>query len=124
MAIAAGAADLGAHHAVAGVAHEGDMIAVDGVEEARPAGAGLELGARIEQGQPAEAAAIGALLLGLVEDAAERPLGAVLEQYAALLVVEIGDEGVQLLGAWRVEVETGFRAPLVVHGGVGHGSSS
>ena len=60
----------------------------------------------------------------VVEDAAERPLRAVLEQGAALLVVEIGDEGVQLLGAWRVEVETGFRALLVVHGGVGHGSSS
>src|SRR5829696_31053 len=40
VALAAGAADLGADHAVAGVPHEGDMGAVDRIEEARPAGAG------------------------------------------------------------------------------------
>jgi hypothetical protein len=105
MALAAGAADLGADHAVAGVAHEGDVLAVDRVEEARPAGAGFELGTGIEQGQPAEAAAIGAFLLGLVEDAAERPFRSVLQKNAALLVVEIGDEPAEFLRIWGCQVE-------------------
>ena len=52
----------------------------------------------LNSGSPQQAAASRCLSLASLTAAAERPLRAVLEQYAALLVVEIGDEGVQLLG--------------------------
>ena len=52
VAIAAGAADLGADHAVARVAQIADVVRVVGRGEAGPAASGLEFGRRTKQGQP------------------------------------------------------------------------
>ena len=52
------------------------------------------------------------VVLGFVEDAAERPLGAVLEQDAALLVVEIGDEGGSCSGLGGLRSKPAFERRL------------
>src|SRR3954452_24342707 len=48
MPAAAPAHHLGAHHAVPRIAHQLDVRVLGGLVEARPAGAGLELGVRAE----------------------------------------------------------------------------
>ncbi len=116
MAFAAGATDFRPHHAVALVAHERHVIPVDGIEEAGPARSGFEFGPGSEEGQPAEPAAIASLALGLVEDPAERALGAMVEKNAPLFLVEAGDQRGVLLGRGRRQVEAGLRS-----GGCGHG---
>ena len=88
---AAGADDLGADHAVAGVADGLEVPLGEGLGEARPAGAALELGAAVEQRQPAQPAGEHARPLLVEEDAAERRLGAMLEQHVLLFLVEVGD---------------------------------
>src|SRR5262245_41839144 len=50
MAVTTGAQDLCADHAIAPVLMREDVLLSDGPEEAGPAGAGVELGARGEQG--------------------------------------------------------------------------
>ena len=47
-------------------------------------GARLEFRTRPEQGQAAQAASVASLALGLIENPAERPLGAVIEDHASL----------------------------------------
>src|SRR5512145_933129 len=78
---AAGADDLGADHAVAGVADGAEVIFRKRSREARPARAALELRAAPEQRQPAQAAGIHPRSLLFEEDAAERSFGSVLEQH-------------------------------------------
>src|SRR6185312_6733903 len=76
VAAAAGAADLGAVHEEAAVGLGGDVRRVDRREEARPAGAGVELGVRGEERQAAGGADEDAFLVDLVERAGEGPLRA------------------------------------------------
>src|SRR5687767_9683733 len=82
--LAARADDLGADHAVRGVAMLLDR-AVFGAHEARPARAAVELGTAFEQGLPAPGAGIFAGSFVLLVLAGERPLGAVLTQDLVLL---------------------------------------
>ena len=84
--------------------------------EARPAGAALELGAAVEQRQAAQAAGEHARPLLVEEYAAERRLGAMLEEDVLLLFGEVGDELLELLFRRRSKVESGV-------GGVGIESS-
>src|SRR5438477_1507923 len=94
---AAGADDLGSDHTVAGVADRLQMSLGERLGEARPTGAALELGAAMEQRQPAQATGEHARPLFVEEYAAERRLGAMLEQDALLLIAEVGDEALQLV---------------------------
>src|SRR5690606_18099139 len=112
---AAGADDLGADHAVAGVADILEMAGGKRLGEARPAGAALELRAAVEQRQAAQPAGVGACALLGQEHPAERRLGAVLEQHVAFLLPEAGGEQSELLLGRRGEVE-------LERGGVGHGA--
>src|SRR5690606_16995029 len=109
VAAAARAYDLGADHAVAGVADAADVRLVVGLEEAGPAGARIELGGGPEQRQSAQPAHVGALALVVQEYAAERALGAVLQQHVALLGRQRGGQRLQLLRIGRGEVETAHR---------------
>ena len=83
------------------------MRRVERGEEAGPAGAGIELGAGAEQGQRAQPAAVDALALVVEEHAAERRFGAVLQQHAAFLAAEAGDQGLGLGGGGGRQVEGG-----------------
>jgi hypothetical protein len=74
--VAAGAKNLGADHAVAAVFMRDDVLLGHGPEKTGPAGAGIELSARLEQRQPAADAAVHTLPLVIQERAAERPLSA------------------------------------------------
>src|SRR5580704_15776892 len=78
VAAAARANFLHPNHAMAAVPKAFDMRFIVGFEETRPAGAGIELRVRPEQGQTAEAAGIGAILLVVEEHAAKRRFGAML----------------------------------------------
>jgi hypothetical protein len=113
VAVAAGAARLDAHHAVADVLDRLDVRLVERRVEARPAGAALELGLVAEQRQAALAAAVDARRLLAEQAAAERRLGAVVQQDAALfLVVEVGLEARALVVGGRGQVEArGLRQP-------------
>ena len=85
---AAGADDLVADHAVAAVADSGEMPVGERLGEAWPAGAAFELGAAVEQRQAAQLAGEDAGALLVEEDAAERRLGAMVEEDVALFVAE------------------------------------
>src|SRR5262249_32411969 len=74
MAAATAAMHLGAHHAEAAVGRRLDR-AFDGIVEARPAGATLELLLRSEQRLPATGADECAMALLIIERAASRPFG-------------------------------------------------
>src|SRR5580765_4629139 len=84
MAAALGAVKFGPHQAMAGIA-AGFHRARQGVEEAGPAGAAVELGGGVEQ----FVAAAGALeltgALFVIKGAGARTLGAMLAQHAMLL---------------------------------------
>src|SRR5688572_30190991 len=88
MPTAAGAADLGAKHAVAAVLDVCDVGAVDRLKEAGPAGPGIELRLRREQRKAAQAAGVGSVFLVVEEVTAERRLGSVVQEDAALLLVQ------------------------------------
>ena len=76
MAITASAQDLRTNHAVAAVCMRNDVLLGHGLEEAGPAGAGVELAIRGEQGQPAADTAVDPVALIVQERAAERSLSA------------------------------------------------
>src|SRR6478736_7379815 len=84
MAAAAAAMDLITHHteSVVGI---GQHRALDGLVEAWPAGAAVELGLRIEQLQAASGAREGAGAVLIVERAGEGALGVLLAQHRVLL---------------------------------------
>jgi len=107
VAVAAGAARLDAHHAVAGVAYGQDVSLVEGRKEARPARAAFELGLGAEERQAAEAAAVDAVLLVVQEAAAERGFGAVVQQDVGFFTREIRFQLCALGGCGRSEIETG-----------------
>jgi hypothetical protein len=62
MAVAARAPDLGPRHPVAAVDDLANMVLVDGLKKAWPAGAGFKFRAGLEERQAAEAADVSALL--------------------------------------------------------------
>uniref|UniRef100_A0A0N4Z7G3 PE-PGRS family protein n=1 Tax=Parastrongyloides trichosuri TaxID=131310 RepID=A0A0N4Z7G3_PARTI len=90
MAVAAGAACLDAHHAVAVVAHGANMGRIDRLGEAGPAGAAFELGSRPEQRQAAFATAEHPCPLFTQQGPAERRLGAVRQKHALLFRQQVG----------------------------------
>ncbi len=92
VAVAAGAQGLDAQHAVRGVAHLLDVRLVERGVEAGPAGAALELGLVLEQRQAALATAVDAGALLTQQAAAERGLGAVMQQDAGFLGRQVGLE--------------------------------
>src|SRR5690349_19076690 len=94
---AACANDLGASHAVAGVADVLQVIGRKWRGEAGPAGAALELLATVEQRQAAQAAGVDSFPLLIEENAAKGSLGAMFEEDVALLLGEIGLEVAALL---------------------------
>src|SRR5687768_348033 len=105
VAAAAGADDLRSDHSEADVADGLEMALSERRGEARPAGAAFELGAAVEQRQPAQAAGVNAIALLIEEDAAERRFGAVLEQHPPLVVAEIGGQLAKLVLARRGQIE-------------------
>src|SRR5687768_2922324 len=107
MAVAAGAADFGARHAQRIVAEIAHVVAVERLVKARPAGAGFEFFAGAEERQAAEPAGIEARLLVVQKRAAERALGAVVEQNMPLLRRELSRQPVALGGGDRPEVVAG-----------------
>src|SRR5205823_3284010 len=91
MSAATSAHDLGSGHAVARIADGSKVAFGEWLGEARPAGAALELGAAVEQRQPAQAAGEHAGPLLMEERAAEGGFSTMLEEHMALLVIESGD---------------------------------
>src|SRR5262245_498864 len=73
--IAAGAQNLHPSHPVAPVLFGDDVLAGDRLEEAGPAGAGVELRVRGEEREPAADARVDALPLVVEQRPAEGPLG-------------------------------------------------
>ncbi len=110
VAVAAGAAGLDAHHAIADVAHGADVGRIDRRIEARPAGAAFELGLGAEQRQAAKAAAIDAVFLVVQQPAAERRFGAVVQEDVGLFRSEAGLQTLFLVRRRRGEVEAGVGA--------------
>src|SRR6185436_8829203 len=78
MAAAARADDFGANHAVTGIADFAHVPGIERREKARPTGARVELRARPEQRQPAQATRVDAVELVVEKRPAERRLGSVL----------------------------------------------
>src|SRR5882724_8185573 len=76
MAVAASAQNLRADHAVAAVCMRDNVLLGHKLEEAGPAGAGVELAMGGEQGQPTADTAVDPLALVVQERAAERSLSA------------------------------------------------
>src|SRR4029079_9291139 len=72
--------DLRAAHAVRVVLAHLDVLVQLGLGEARPAGAGLELGRRVEQLGAAARAAVDAVVMAVPVAAGEGPLGPGLTQ--------------------------------------------
>src|SRR5690348_16738554 len=107
MAVATRAADLRAHHAVVRVADFAHVCGIERREETRPARAGLELAARLEQREAAQPADVGAGLVIVEQRAAEGALGAVIEKDPALFGREARSEAVALCGGQRAEVVAG-----------------
>src|SRR5262245_16825912 len=114
MAAAAGADDLGANHAVAGVADFAQMAVGEGRGEARPAGPAVELGAALEQRQPAQPTGVEARPLLGQEHPAERRLGAMTEQHAPRVVIELACERAELVVRGRSKIELEYCS-------IGHG---
>src|SRR5262249_19027763 len=110
---AAGAEDLGALHAVGAVGVLVDVGGVKGLEEAGPAGAGVELGVALEERQAAEAADVDAVELVVGEVAAEGRLGALGED-------DLGLVGGELLGE-LLDLGAGEGGDVVGGGGVARG---
>ena len=75
MGVAAGAEDLRAGHAVAAVGRRREVLLGRRPEEAGPASAGVELGVRREQRQPATDAGVDPAALVVEQGPAEGPLG-------------------------------------------------
>src|SRR5215471_11466379 len=92
MAAAACTDLLDPDHSVTGVAHAADVRFVVGFEEARPAGARVELRARTKQRQPAEPARVDPVTVIIEKHAAESRLGSVLEQHPPLIRGEARDD--------------------------------
>src|SRR5262245_11493363 len=101
MSIAAGAQDLGADHAVAAVFMGDDILVGYGLEEAGPAGAGVELVTRGEQRQPTADAGIDTMAFVVQQRTTERSLSALATsdfellwcQLSAPLCVGLDDAG-------------------------------
>src|SRR6516165_6577856 len=105
MTAAAGADFLDTHHAVAHIAQTADMSIVIRLEEARPAGAGIELRAGTEQRQTAEAAGVDPLLVIIEEDAAEGGFRTVLEKHPSLVRCQTGRDLCALVRTWGTQIE-------------------
>src|SRR6185369_10793720 len=116
---AAGADDFRSDHAVAGVANVFQVVGAERLSEARPAGAAFELGAAVEQREAAEPAGEDSGPLLVEEDPAERRFGAMFEEDVFFLVVELGDQRVELALCGRCEIECCFGGWSVL----GHGES-
>src|SRR5262249_18405645 len=117
MAAATAAMHLGAHHAKAAVGRRLDR-ACDGIIEARPAGATLELLLRYEQRLPATGADECAMALLIIERAASRRFGAVTPHHVVLLRRE---QAPPCLVGMRDRVFFGFHAAAL---SLGSGTSS
>ena len=85
MAMAAGAADLGAGHAPTLVHMLFQVFFGGGTEEARPAGSRFELGRGVEEWQPAAGAQVPSGFVGGVEASTKRSLGLAGAQHPILL---------------------------------------
>ena len=119
---AAGAVDLVAHHAVAGIALGAHVHRIDGRVEAGPAGAGVELVLAREERQSAHDARVRALLVVVEEVSAERGLGARVLGDAVGLGRELRRELLHHGRRERGHVVAGLRSSgsgcgLGVHGG-------
>ena len=119
---AAGAVDLVAHHAVAGVALGAHVHRVDRRVEAGPSGAGVELVLAREERQAAHDARVRALLVVVEEVPAERGLGACVLGDAVGLGRELRRELLHHGRRERGHVVAGLRSGgsgcgLGVHGG-------
>jgi hypothetical protein len=104
---AAGADDLGPHHAIAGVANGPKVPFGKGLGEAWPARSAFELGAAVKQRKTAQAAGEDSRTLLLKENATKRRLGAMVQQYVPLFVGEAGNEFTELFIGRRSHVEGG-----------------
>ena len=94
---AAGAVDLRADHAVTVIHVTRDVLGIDRLIEARPAGARMELVLAGEQRQPADHAAVGALFLVVEQRAAERGLGVRLLRDTVGVRVELAGQPLYLV---------------------------
>lgn len=121
MTVAARAAGLHPHHAVADIAHQFDVGFVERREKARPTGARFKLGLGVKQRQPAQAAGIDAGFLVAEQSAAEGRLGAVAQQDLGFLTGQGGFQFGALGLRGRRQIEAGVRAGLL--GGT-HGQTS
>src|SRR5215472_2386970 len=111
MAAAARTHFLDPDHSITGIAQAADVRLIVGFEEARPSRARVELRARTEERQPAEAARVDPVTVIVEKDATEGGLGPVLEQYAALIRSEARGDLRALCLSRRSQVELAHHAP-------------
>src|SRR5204863_6111374 len=105
MTAAARAANLRALHAEGVINDQRQVFFGEGRREARPTGAAFEFLIRGEQRESTQLAAIDAQLLVVKQDTAERLLGAVVQQYVALLSRQRGFERSTLFRRGRRKIE-------------------
>src|SRR5208337_617491 len=85
MGLALIAHDLHPLHAMAGIGHFADSLAIDRFPETRPAGAGIELGLGIEQRCAAADATIGPVFMAIPIVTAERRFRSLATRHVELL---------------------------------------
>src|SRR5690606_13278351 len=103
--VATPATDLGPHHPVRAIGQLLDVPFGDTAGEAGPPGPRVELVRRVEHRQTTELAHVGALPLVVQQVTAKSRLGALLQQYASLLVREGVGQSLPFFVAERREVE-------------------
>src|SRR5689334_18439412 len=112
MRIAATAPDLDPVHAIRAIADQRDVIRVERFVKRRPTRAGLELRLRAKERQTAQPTAIHAGRLVVEQPTAERRLGTMVEQHAALLGGQLAGEPFAVGGSKRSEVVPRLRHRL------------
>src|SRR6056297_2771784 len=90
MAVATGTAYFGASHTHAGVLDIADMLRIEGLKEARPAGSRIKLGVRAEQRQVAQPAVVNPGFFVVQQGPTERVLGAMVQQDTPLFRCQVG----------------------------------
>lgn len=96
-----------ARHSVARITHPPNVPLVERLEEARPPGTGIELGARPEERQPAKPACVDAVFVVIQKHPTEGGFGTVSEQDVPLIRRQCrSDRSALLLAGWsQIEVE-------------------
>ena len=110
VAVTPATADLGAYHPMAAILHVPDMVTIVRFEEARPAGARLELRTGVEQRQAAQATSVDTCCLVMEQRSAECLFRGAFEQHAPLVHAQTPSQSFAVRRADRAEIITRSRS--------------